>query len=280
VKILLTGDAGFIGGRTALALSALGHVVRGMDKKDGKSTANFELLENTVAGFRPEMILHLGASCSTRISLEKPLMDFEDNAVGTMNVAEVSRKHGNIPILYTSTVKVEPGADGLLAPLGLSKVMGEEYLRLYRANYGVPSVILRPSTVYGPGQRGDRNLGWVGYFIRCAVEGAQAVLQGSGEQSRDVLYIDDFVKLLVDISGHFDDYEGKTLDVGGGPENELSINQLIRHLGVSYNRQPALPSDLERVVTDNGPLTAIRGWKPTTDWQTGVRKTREAMTRP
>ncbi len=278
MRILISGDKGFIGSRIALALAALGHQVRGMDKKDGRSTADFAGLDRIVSEFKPGLILHLGASCSTRISIEKPRMDFEDNALGTMNVAEVARLHGNIPVLYTSTVKVSPGADGKIAPLGLSKRVGEDYLNAYRRLYGLPTVILQPSTVYGPGQKGDRNLGWVSHFVRCAVDGSQIVVYGSGEQTRDILYIDDFVRLLVDASQNFEDYEGQTYPVGGGAENEISLNELLRHLGLNqYTRQPAIPTDLDRVVTDNTAISAVNGWEPTTHWKSGVAKTKESM---
>jgi nucleoside-diphosphate-sugar epimerase len=278
VRYLVSGDAGFIGGRLRERLTRLGHQVRGMDARNMASTADYPKLESTVDSFSPHVIVHCGASCSTRISLEKPRADFVFNAVGTVNVAEVARTHGNIPVLYTSTVKVNPGQDGLVAPLGLSKKVGEDYLALYRDLYGLPVVTLQPSTVYGPGQLGDRNLGWVSHFVRSAVEGKRIELYGSGDQTRDVLFIDDFVDLVVDILNNFDRYEGGIYPVGGGPSNEISLVQLLHHLGITqWTRKPALPTDLGRVVTDNSAVTGIRGWKPTTGWVDGVRKTREAL---
>lgn len=278
MRVLVSGDKGFIGSKTALALAALGHPVGSADKKSGISTAHAELFELRVKSFKPDLIVHMGASCSTRISIEKPAMDFTDNAVGTFNVAEVARTHGSIPVLYTSTCKVEAGADGLVAPLGLSKKVGEEYLNAYRKLFGLPVVILQPSTIYGPGQKGDRNLGWVSHFIRCAVEGAQPVVYGTGEQTRDILYIDDFIRLIVDIVENFEIYEGQTYPVGGGAENEVSLNTLLHHLGLNqYTRQPAMPSDLVQVVQDNSLISSVNGWSPSTHWKSGVQKTRVAM---
>jgi nucleoside-diphosphate-sugar epimerase len=278
VRYLVTGDAGFIGGRIRERLSRIGHQARGMDARDGTSTSDYPKLDSIVDSFRPDVIIHCGASCSTRISLEKPRGDFVLNAVGTVNVAEVARSYGGIPVLYTSTVKVHPGDDGLIAPLGLSKRVGEDYLSLYRDLYDLPVVTLRPSTVYGPGQRGDRNLGWVSHFVRCAAEGHPVEVYGSGKQTRDVLYIDDFVDLVVDILHNFDRYEGGAYPVGGGPDNEISLVDLLRHLGVAkWVHRPALPTDLGEVVTDNSAISGIRGWKPTTGWVEGVRRTWEAM---
>lgn len=281
MRVIVTGSAGFIGSATAGALTRRGHTVCGLDKREGCSTAHYETFSRRAAQFRPHLILHAGASCSTRISLDRPRQDFEDNAVGTLAVADVAR-HLEVPVIYTSTCKVQPGADGLVAPLGLSKLVGEEYLRLYAQLYALPSVIVQPSTVYGPGQRGDANLGWVSHFVRCAVEGATPVVHGTGRQSRDVLYIDDMVGLLVDIAEHLADYLGEgrcvTYPVGGGPDNELSVLDLLAHLSIGhYQRSPRLPTDLDQVVQDNGPVSAVRGWAPAVGWVEGVRRTREAL---
>ena len=278
MKILLSGHEGFIGGRALSAYRERGHVVHGMDKRSGRSTADWFQLVDTIQRFRPDIIVHCGASCSTRISLEKPLHDFVDNAIGTVNVAEAARAAGGVPVVYVSTVKVAPGADGKVAPLGLSKRIGEDYLTAFGQLYGLPAVTLQPSTIYGPGQVGDRNLGWVSHFIRCAVSGIQPTVYGPGTQSRDILYVDDFVSLLVDIVENFDAYRGGVYPVGGGPANEVSILDLMRHLGITqYRREPAIVTDLARVVTDNTTATAVRGWQPTTLWRDGVRTTREAL---
>ena len=278
MKVLLSGHEGFIGGRYRAAWPQRGHAVYGMDKKSGRSTADYLQLDYMVQQVRPDVIVHCGASCSTRISLENPLIDFVDNAVGTVNVAEAARVNGGIPVLYVSTVKVASGADGRVAPLGLSKRIGEDYLAAYRQLYSLPSVVLQPSTVYGPGQVGDRNLGWVSHFIRCAANGITPTVYGPGTQSRDILYVDDFVHLMIDIVEHFDAYQGGVYPVGGGPDNEVSILGLLHHLGVTqYRREPAIPTDLARVVTDNTAVTRVRGWQPTTPWRVGVHATREAL---
>jgi nucleoside-diphosphate-sugar epimerase len=277
VKILVTGSAGFIGSHLLCRLETRGHTVTAMDKRHGQSTARLDLLHQTVAASEPEVIVHLGASCSTAVSLVDPAADFHDNAVGTFNVAEAARAGGGIPVLFTSSVKVHPGADGKVAPLGLSKRVGEDYLRLYGSLYGLPHVIVRPSTVYGPGQDGSAEAGWVTWFLRAVLEGRQITIHGDGTQSRDILYIDDFTALLVDIAENFDAYQGRTYDVGGGPDNEVSLNALLDILygpevqQVAYAKR--LPGDLHRVVTDNAQVAAVRGWQPTVDWENGMRAT-------
>ena len=283
MRVLVTGAAGFIGGHLLRQLDARGHTVASADKRHGHPTTDLEAFQQTVEASEPEVIVHLGASCSTSVSLQDPAADFHDNAVGTFNVAEAARKAGGVPVIYTSTVKVHPGTDGLIAPLGQSKLVGEQYLRLYGDLYGLPHVILRPSTVYGPGQDGSPEAGWVTWFLRAFLERRQITIHGDGTQSRDVLHIDDFTALLVDIVENFDDYQGRTYEVGGGPDNEVSLLNLLHGLGGSVGVTPdvvhdeRLPGDLQRVVTDNTAVSAVHGWKPAIHWIDGVRSTLDWM---
>jgi CDP-paratose 2-epimerase len=280
VNILVTGSSGFIGTHLVRALRQRGHAVSTMDKRHGGTTTLLGYLMAIIRETQPDVITHLGASCSTSISLEDPARDFHDNALGTFNVAEAARQAGGVPVIYTSTVKVHPGADGKIAPLGLSKKVGEDYLRLYSDLYDVPSVILRPSTVYGPGQDGTAESGWVTWFLRALYNRQQITVHGDGTQSRDILYIDDFTRLLVDIAENFDAYRrAEPYDVGGGPDNELSLLDLLKLWETDTGSRPdvvhdeRLPGDLQRVVTDNTAITAVRGWTPTTSWLDGIRQT-------
>lgn len=280
VNILVTGSSGFIGSHLVRALETREHTVKAMDKRHGATTTIVGYLMAIIRETRPDVIVHLGASCSTAVSLLDPAADFHDNAVGTFNVAEAARLAGNIPVVFTSSVKVNPGADGKIAPLGLSKLVGEQYLRLYGDLYGLPSVILRPSTVYGPGQSGTAEAGWVTWFLRAFCDRRRIAIHGDGSQSRDVLYIDDMTTLLVDIVEHFDDYQTATpYEVGGGPDNEIGLLELIGALESDTGTRAdvihgeRLPGDLQRVVTDNTPVTAVRGWAPTVLWVDGIRST-------
>lgn len=278
MRVVTTGSQGFIGGRLCRALGRAGCHSFGLDKRIGSSTADLDGLVLRLQAERPDVIVHLGAQCSTQRSFDDPHSDFIDNALGTVNVAEAARQAGGIPVVYVSTCKVTAGADSRVAPLGMSKMIGEDYLRLYRQEHNLPSVILRPSTVYGPGQDGTSESGWVTWFARAAVGGVPITVNGDGRQSRDVLFVDDFVDLLVDVATHFDDYDdalrGAWAPVGGGHDNEVSLLALLAELGhTAVMHGPPLPADLRRVVTDNWLVSSVRGWKPTVGWRDGLART-------
>jgi CDP-paratose 2-epimerase len=280
MNILVTGAAGFIGSHLVRALEVRGHKVTGTDKRHGRPTTDLAAFQRTVDATEPDVIVHLGANCSTSVSLRDPARDFHDNALGTFNVAEAARQGGGVPVIYTSTVKVHPGADGLITPLGLSKAVGEGYIELYGELYGLPFIINRPSTVYGPGQDGSAEAGWVTWFLRAAIERQQITINGDGSQSRDILHVDDFTALLIDQAENFDDYHGRAYEVGGGPVNEVSLLGLLERIGYSNVRYAErLPGDLQRVVTDNSAVSAVRGWEPTVEWQQGVTRTYQWMER-
>jgi len=266
---------GFMGKHLEDRLTRMGYSVLGLDKKSDTSTAEWEVLEN-VADWQPDCIVHLGANCSSQISLREPRLDFYDNALGTVNVCELSRLGGGIPIIFNSTMKVYPGEDGLIPPYGQSKLIGETYLKLYSQLYGVPYVINRPSSVYGPGQDGSDDGGWVTWFIKASLMNKTINLYGDGSQSRDILYISDCIDMLVDQVENFDKYGGKTIDWGGGIENELSLNELLGILDYkNVEFKPKLKGDVQRFIVDNTKASLVNGWKPKVGCLEGVNLTIE-----
>lgn len=270
MRILLTGAMGFMGQHLHQRLLTAGHRVYPMDKKLGNPTSKPEAFPTQAI----DLIVHLGANCSSQISLRDPATDFTDNALGTFNVCEFARKQGSIPIVFNSTMKVYPGEDGIIPPYGTSKLVGEMYLRLYGRVYGLPYVINRPSSVYGPLQDGSDDGGWVTWFIRAALTGQTINLYGDGSQSRDILYIDDCIDMLTDEVKHFEKYRKQEIDWGGGADNELSLNELLDILDyhkVEY--KPRLQGDVQRFIVDNTKASAINGWRPKVSAPEGVQKT-------
>lgn len=274
-RVLVSGSLGFMGQHLIKRLNELGYYTFGIDKKNFTSTSDWEYLER-LKDWKPDFIVHLGANCSSQISLREPRMDFVDNALGTVNVCELSRLCGGIPIIFNSTMKVYPGEDGVIPPYGQSKLIGETYLRLYNQLYGVPYVINRPSSVYGPLQDGSDDGGWVTWFIKAKFTNQKINLYGDGTQSRDILYIDDMIDILVDEIKHFDLYKNKDFDFGGGIENELSLNELLDYIDYHNTEfKPKLKGDVQRFICDNKKIHELTGWKPKVSWKEGVDETLE-----
>ena len=212
---------------------------------------------------------------SSRLSIREPREDFIDNTIGTFNVCEICRLL-NIPLVFNSSMKVYPGEDKLHCPYGLSKSVGEEYIKVYNQLYNLQFVINRPSTVYGPLQEASEDGGWVTHFIKSYIANKVITLFGDGTQSRDILYIDDMISLLVDEIDNFNLYSGKVSECGGGEVNELSLLQLLEFLtyrNVEFGKR--LKGDMQRFVCDNTPVSSINNWKPKVCWKEGVNLTRE-----
>lgn len=278
-NIIISGYRGFIAGVLAERLVQMGHTIIGLDKKDGTSTSNMKNLLDAARNFdHIDMIVHLGANCSSQISLREPATDFEDNAIGTFNVCEFARQNGNIPIIFNSTMKVYPGEDGIIPPYGLSKLVGEQYLQLYRRVYGTPSIVNRPSSVYGPTQDGSDDGGWFTWFVKASLKNLPITLYGDGTQSRDVLYIDDCIDLLVYEVENFDKLKNREFDFGGGLENEVSLNELLDELNYHNNivLAPKLKGDVQRFVNTNRDAMYYMDWKPKVSWKEGLKKMLEA----
>ena len=273
-KIIVSGYQGFIGSHIKDRLEKLGYNVFGIDKKNYTSTSDWDYLKRFI-DWKPDFIIHMGANCSSQISLREPQMDFTDNALGTVNVCELSRLCGGVPIIFNSTMKVYPGEDGIIPPYGTSKLVGETYLRLYNQLYDVPYVINRPSSVYGPRQDGSDDGGWVTWFIKAKLTGQKINLYGDGTQSRDILYIDDCVDIIQDEVENFNKYKNKDFDFGGGVENEVSLNELLDYIDYhNTETKDKLKGDVQRFICDNLKMKEL-GWKPKVSWKDGVDKTLE-----
>jgi UDP-glucuronate decarboxylase len=274
-RVLISGNFGFIGGRLQPALKLLGYEVFGFDiAPPSQVDVNaFERVKEVVAHFfpKPDLVIHLAANVSSQYSLQNPQADFEANALSTLNMLEIARQYG-AGFIYPSTQKVLENEQGARSPYGLSKYVGELLCREWRATFAVPTLINRFSNLYGPG--GDKF--WVNVFMKKALAGETIEVWGDGSATRDMLYIDDVISLLVDEVKHFEDYaKVDFVEAGGGKGNQLSVKQLLTWLDydkVEY--RPSFSGDKQTLLTDNYTVTGIRGWQPKVSLEEGLKLTK------
>ena len=261
----------------------------------------------TAAARDTDIIIHLAGQVAVTTSVQHPREDFEDNAIGTFNVVEAARLSGRNPIvLYASTNKVYGGMDDLKideketryayadlpngvpesypldfhSPYGCSKGTGDQYIRDYARIYGLPTVVFRQSTIYGPRQFGVEDQGYLSWFVIAAVMGKPITIYGDGKQVRDMLYVEDLLAAYDLAIEKIDIAAGKVFNVGGGSENTTSIwlelgpklesllGQEIQVNWVSDWR----PGDQRIYISDIGKIKRELGWQPKVNFDDGIQR--------
>lgn len=212
------------------------------------SLTDFDMIRRAVEGV--DRIYHLAGQVAVTTSIKNPRLDFEDNALGTFNALEAARLGGNNPIfIYASTNKVYGAMEdiGIVkeptryryaelphgiaesqpldfhSPYGCSKGVGDQYTHDYARIYGLRTVVMRQSCIYGYRQFGIEDQGWVAWFIIAALKGRPITIYGDGKQVRDVLFIDDLLDAYEAAVRNIEKAAGQIYNIGGGVQNTLSI---------------------------------------------------------
>lgn len=251
-------------------------------------------------------VYHLAAQVAVTTSLLRPLADFEVNALGTLNVLEAMRACATPPsLVMTSTNKVYGGLDDIEvqprkhryvpvddqvrtcgigesrqldfhSPYGCSKGAADQYVLDYARSFGLRTVVLRMSCIYGPHQHGNEDQGWVAHFIRRALAAEPVTVYGDGMQVRDVLFVEDLVDAFEAAREHVDALRGRAFNIGGGPAHTLSILELLDHIERLAGAPLQVTFDAWRTgdqryyVSNVARFRAATGWHPRTDVATGL----------
>jgi CDP-paratose 2-epimerase len=250
-----------------------------------------------------DAVIHLAAQVAVTTSVADPRNDFEVNALGTFNVLEAVREFcPEAAFVYASTNKVygslprakaaevrgryelvdrPHGVDeseplDFHSPYGCSKGAADQYVLDYARIYGLRTVSLRQSCIYGTRQFGVEDQGWVAWFTIAAVTGRPITLYGDGKQVRDVLFVDDLGELYEACIANIDRVKGNAYNVGGGPSNRLSLLELLGDLERRVGRPLALvslptrPGDQPVFVADIRKAERELGWSPKTPSDRGI----------
>jgi UDP-glucose 4-epimerase len=300
VRAVVTGGAGFIGSHVVDALLARGdevHVLDDLSKGKRENVPEAATLhvgdirtdsERVFADVRPDACFHYAAQADVRVSVERPDFDANVNVVGTVRVLEAARAHSAKVVFASTGGAIYGECDGPapedaprrpLAPYGVSKLAGEEYLQMANRLYGTAHVALRYGNVYGPRQDPHGEAGVVAIFMNRLREGEPPRIFGDGKQTRDYVYAVDAADAAV-----------RALESAGGVYNigtgrETSVVELLERIegvaGTSVEPDFADPraGELQRSVLDVSRAKRELDWRPQHDLDAGLAETWAWITR-
>lgn len=279
-----------------------------------KHGARFELIRGDVrdigatqdAAQGADVIYHLAAQVAVTTSVLDPRKDFEINALGTFNMLEAARKSNRNPVfVFASTNKVYGAMEDIPvvelatryeyrdlkngfseaqqldfhSPYGCSKGAADQYVRDYHRIYGLPTVVLRQSAIYGQRQFGEEDQGWLAWFMIAAVLKKPINIYGDGKQVRDMLYIDDLIDLYDAARINIDRASGQAYNVGGGAANTISVwrefgpmLEKLHEERISVTFADWRPGDQKVCTYDTKKAQQELGWEPKVNLEKGVGK--------
>jgi UDP-glucose 4-epimerase len=298
VRAVVTGGAGFIGSHVVEALLARGDDVTVVDDLSNGKRENVpggaelvvadirEGLERVFEDARPEVAFHLAAQVDVRVSVERPDHDASVNVLGTVAVLEAARAV-EAQVVFSSTGGAIYGeCDGPapesaerrpLAPYGVSKLAGEEYLAAYNRLYGTRHVSLRYGNVYGPRQDPHGEAGVVAIFLGALARGEAPRIFGDGLQSRDYVYAGDVARASLAAAG----YAGGVFNVGTAKETSVvelySLCRAVAGSSLEAVEAPARLGELQRSVLDVSLAERELGWRAEVPLEDGLQLTWESI---
>ena len=309
MNILVTGGGGFIGAEAAVEMKKIGHNVTVLDTNPNRirwetlrKQGIERILENVInianLNIEVDAIIHCAAQTAATTGYELPALDFVTNALGTFEVCEFARKK-DAEIIFTSSNKVygenvnkvsmkEFGnrwdfvgrtftvdelfpIDGTAhSPYGCSKLSGDMYVQDYRYSYGLKTNVYRMSCIYGSSQTGTEDQGWIWHIINQIITGKQVNIFGDGKQVRDILYVEDLIKLMKltlekNVSGVF--------NVGGGRDKTVSLMELLEIVNPEFKDyvfHPWRTADQKVYISNYTKAQKVFGWTPVITPEEGI----------
>lgn len=284
MKIMVTGSEGFIGAHVRRRLAGMSHDVVPFDIVLGGDILDRNAVEAAI-GADVEAVIHIAAQADlTQVrDLRDGYHTTQLNVTGTHNIAHACAARG-VWLIYASTCCVYGNQPALRsnedtsvpAPCELyafTKLAGEEIVRGYGANFGLPYTILRLATAYGPGMR-ETLAPYV--FLDQAWRGADITVHGSGNQTRTEIFVSDLADGIAATVAH-PEAKGHVINLAAA--ESISVNRMaedIRNLAGTGSRivhVPDRPNQIQREDFDTEKAASLLGWRALTSWEAGLRKT-------
>ena len=326
MKVVITGVLGFVGINLALNYLDEGHEVIGLDNRFKKlgSNENLKLFEdsggkyhyvdvrnyNDVLNFfkqteKINMVFNLAAQVAFKNSVENPRLDFEINALGTLNLLEAVRlTDENIIFIHASTNQVYGNAKSVkvqelstrydyvdlkfgldenfpldfLSPYGCSKGASDQYTVDYSRVFGMKTVVTRFGGIYGKHQYSYQDHGWVSFMAEMVLNDLEFNRFGHGKQVRDILYVSDIVDALKLCVINIDKVNGHAINISGGYENSISVLELLKILEtITGNKEKSIINPMRKAdklvaYLDIRKAKDLLGWQPRVSKEEGLEK--------
>jgi len=329
MRYLITGGCGFLGSNLAFHAINKGDEVVVFDnlERSGASKnhqwlqslrakvvclgdiTNTDAVLGVVKSYKPQVVFHLAGQVAMTKSIANPRLDFEVNALGTLNVLEAVRLYSpEAVVIYSSTNKVYGSLEQykydeletryvcldkpfgfdentpleFSSPYGCSKGAADQYMLDYARVYGLKTIVFRHSSMYGGRQFPTYDQGWVAWFCLKGVElksnrfAVPFTVSGSGKQVRDILHVDDMVRLYFSVAGASGVASGSVFNIGGGYDSSVSILELLEIIGskldipMKFERISQRQSDQKVFIADIRKIKQIAGWEPRISAKKGV----------
>jgi len=301
---LVTGSAGFIPSHLIDKLLSLGYHVIGLDdlsigKKEAMNSfinhSNFHFIKGDVGDFKllkklvteVDYIYH-GAIRGVCLSAREPIRELRVNTESTLMLLDLARENKIKFFIYPSSASVYGDPEKIpesekdnpvpASPYGVSKLASERYCLVYHRLYNLPIVCLRYFNNYGPRQRRDSFYGGViSIFLDQALKGRDLTVYGTGNQTRDFIYVDDTIEASIACIDN-QKVVGEIINIATG--RETTINNLAKKILKITGKKVKIKRVKERLI-DNIPKRVADiqkaqkrlSFKPKTSLEEGLKKT-------
>ena len=294
--VLVTGGAGFIAKHTINALITDGYNVIAADRKQ-RPTGFFAKyyqtditgsdLENIFLENKIDYIIHLSALPSVSESVKNPQKDCTDNYYATVNVCSLGKKYGVSKIVFSSSAAVyahpkylpvdEAHPNEFISPYAITKYASESFIKYCGLDY----IIYRYSNVYGEGQDSQGEAGVVAKFFELMTNNQPVHIYGTGEQTRDFIYVKDVAK--ANILALKTDIKNEVINVS--TNTKVTVNELFNTIKevLRYNLEPNYTDpregDIEHSVLDNQKFVRLFNFVPSVDLKAGIESMAKILSR-
>jgi len=270
MKILVTGHKGYIGNHLFNNLTSLGHEVLGLDIKEGND------ILHCLPDEKFDYVFHLAALPRVEFSVTHPSYTLKQNVLVTSTLLEWAKDHGVKRVILSSSSAVEGNGDGVpTSPYGLHKLMNEMECRLFSSLYGLDTICLRYFNAYSEDQPfGGTYSTAICAWMEMIRQDKTLRMDGDGEQTRDLVHVEDIVLANVLAMHSSKWFGGKAYNVGSG--ESVSMNYIRDFINSQHNVEwrnaPERKGDVKHTLADISKTKRDLGWEPKVSIDEGLER--------